>query len=250
MRSRGILATAAALTLAASLAPAASAAGGATATQRGTTTESRITTIRGVCNGTGRFALSVRDIPDIGQTDVAVSGLPEGHQWSEEDSTTNSDHTGGVGGGVSGWTPTNGRYDTYTTYEHLADPVARANVHSEDRSVVCNAHLFPSEQSGRMTCTLPSRSISIIATRHRAKIDLLARLRTVRANSPWKVTASLSSQDGRQGAGGMVRASRAGLAQFRTSFAWAKDRTITVAFLDRHDHGCRATLSAGPLPPG
>jgi hypothetical protein len=245
MTSRGTLAAAAALACVASLAPAATMAA-----ERGTPTDSRTSTIRGACAGQGRFALTARQTPDSGETVVSVSGMPDGYtDWSESDVVVDGDGTGGTGGGISGWTPTDGHYTTGSTYEAMSDPRVGATVRSRAAEVLCQARIWPNREFGRSTCSLRGRTLSVTAMKDGRKLHVEARFATVKAKSAWNASVSMTSADASEGAGGLVHASAAGVARFESSFGYAADRTVKVAFTDKSGHGCRVTLGTHALPP-
>jgi hypothetical protein len=245
MTSRGTLAAAAALACVASLAPAATMAA-----ERGTPTESRTSTIRGACAGQGRLVITARQTPDSGETVISLSGLPDGYtDWSEHDVAVDGDGTGGLGSGVSGWTPTNGEFTTGSTYEALSDPRVGATVRSRTAEILCQARLWPNRQFGRSTCSLSGRTLSVTAMKNGRKLDVDARFGMVKAKSSWNATVSMTSPDASEGAGAQVHATADGVAHFEASFGYATDRTVKVAFADKSGHGCRVTLGTHALPP-
>jgi hypothetical protein len=220
------------------------------AAERGSPTESRTAVIRGVCAGQGRFSVTVNKTPETGETVISARGLPDGYtDWSESDAVVDGDGSGGFSGGVSGMPPTDGQYTSGSTYEALSDPRARASIRSNDAGVLCQATLWSNRESGRTTCAMRGRTLWVAAVKDRRKLDVEARFKTVKAKSAWTATVSVTSPDASEGARALVHASAAGVAHVESSFDYAADRTVKVAFRNKNGHGCWVTLGTHAMPP-
>jgi hypothetical protein len=243
MRSRGILALAAALAVLVTTAPASDAA------QRGTV--GRTTTVRAGCVGGGRIVAKT-DQPGDGSVTVTAtaSNLPLDTTW---DGTIQVDSA--AGGGGSGFGDTQPDSDGTITSDVTvagvsADPVVRVNFHTQDGLMVCIVRTRVDRQWARTSCSLSGRLLSATAEHAGIYLDVTSKLEPVRPRSDWNALASVRSPHASEGAAAATHASADGVLRFDATFGYAANRTVTVSFTNAAGHGCGLTMGTHRLPTG